>query len=729
MRYILALVLSVCALAQSSRYPTAVDNDASLAVAVNNFSGRLSGGVSTTDTAWVLSGMTGTPVVNMLLTVDGEISQVTAVSGNAVTVTRGVDGTTAASHRPQSLVQGLITKFHHNVLADAVKKIETALGPNLANLHVSLPGLSAGSYNFSPQFPGGGLAPGNNVVTLSPVPLGVNGSNTGHYLYVSGGAGSPEPCLITGGTATAGATTGSIFLNCTNSHSGSFSVASATGGIQEAIWAAPSTGAGILVPSGVFDIRGPVITRVSVYTPIAGQGPRATKLRVHTDFPLTVRGVFDISGPGAWTYFQDGGVSGLSIVLEQPDEATLANYIHYPPAIYTSGTWHPTFADLEIVAAWDGIKADGATNAQGGLTISRVQMSAFHHGISIDASFQPTIIDSTTVDPQGLTSNQNAAMLEKSNGSVALYLGKIDALNVSNFTTDAAVCVDMHIGADGSMGPEGFFTNLWCDLGNFKLSEGNIAVTNSHLGTGSTVSAIVMTGGMLKIQNSHLATQFAAPLIDAAVTRGYNADQYAPVLEVSNSTFSTFIADIESVKCRNAGFTVGLGAFNCTLTGNYFERSIYSASAYTVPTVSFGAGVRGAVTGNTASPIGWGGQFGSFATDDYHVFSGNNIGAWTMVYPATMQKMRADDIVQRPVTTAVASTGTVTPTGPVFHVTGTALISAIATLPYFPYSQFTMIPDGAFTWVASPYIATSGTAVVGRPIVWTLDGTKWYPSY
>jgi hypothetical protein len=440
--------------------------------------------------------------------------------------------------------------------------------------------------------------------------------------------------------------------------------------------------------------------------------------------------VFWVSaGPNAWTYIQDSGVSDLAITFDQPDSTSISGYTHYPPAVYTSGTWHPVFKDLEVVAAWDGITADGVTNAQGGLTIERAQISAFRRGISIDASYQPTIINDVTVDPEGLTSSQNDAFVSKVNGSTALYLGKIDALNVTNFTTDAAFCADMHIGADGSMGPEGFFTNLWCDLGQFKLSEGNISVTNAHLGTGSAVSAVIMTGGMLKIQGSHLATQFAAPLIDANVTHGYNADQYAPVLELSNNTFATFIADTESVKCRNAGFAVGLGAFNCTLTGNYFERSIYSSGPYSVPTVSFGSGVRGAVTGNTASPIGWGGVFGSFTTDDYHVFASNNIGAWTMSFPSTLQKFRADDIVQRPVSSAVASAGTVTPTGPVFHVTGTVEINAIATLPYFPYSQFVMIPDEAFTWISSPYIATSGTAVVGRPITWTLDGTKWYPSY
>ena len=84
------------------------------------------------------------------------------------------------------------------------------------------------------------------------------------------------------------------------------------------------------------------------------------------------------------------------------------------------------------------------------------------------------------------------------------------------------------------------------------------------------------------------------------------------------------------------------------------------------------------------------------------------------------------------VTAAVASAaGVILPSGPLFHVTGTAAITGF-TLPIgFAGGSFTIIPDGAFTWTTAGNIAIAGTAVVGVPITWTYDSYlgKFYPAY
>ncbi len=84
------------------------------------------------------------------------------------------------------------------------------------------------------------------------------------------------------------------------------------------------------------------------------------------------------------------------------------------------------------------------------------------------------------------------------------------------------------------------------------------------------------------------------------------------------------------------------------------------------------------------------------------------------------------------VSTAVASTaGAVVPTGPLFHITGTAAITGFtAPVGFANIGQFTVIPDGTFTWVTSGNIALAGTAVVNKTITFTWDGTnsKWVPS-
>jgi hypothetical protein len=71
-----------------------------------------------------------------------------------------------------------------------------------------------------------------------------------HWLYVTGGTGTAEAILITGGTCTSGAASGTIIATAANSHSGAWSIGSDTGGIEEALVAG---GLSIFVPTGTID--------------------------------------------------------------------------------------------------------------------------------------------------------------------------------------------------------------------------------------------------------------------------------------------------------------------------------------------------------------------------------------------------------------------------------------------------------------------------------------------
>lgn len=113
------------------------------------------------------------------------------------------------------------------------------------------PWINASDFNFSAQTPGGSLSAGVGAsVTLSPVPLGVNGSDTGHYLYISGGTGAAEAVLITGGSATSGASSGTVTFTPGNNHTGAWTITSATQGIQEALSYLPIGNNGVIVPTG-----------------------------------------------------------------------------------------------------------------------------------------------------------------------------------------------------------------------------------------------------------------------------------------------------------------------------------------------------------------------------------------------------------------------------------------------------------------------------------------------
>ncbi|HEY1533771.1 MAG TPA: hypothetical protein VGF76_07120, partial [Polyangiaceae bacterium] len=84
------------------------------------------------------------------------------------------------------------------------------------------------------------------------------------------------------------------------------------------------------------------------------------------------------------------------------------------------------------------------------------------------------------------------------------------------------------------------------------------------------------------------------------------------------------------------------------------------------------------------------------------------------------------------VSAAVASAaGLITPSGPLFHITGTAAITGFNVPVGFQSGGFCAIPDGAFTTTNATNIAIASTAVVNKLLCWTWDDTnsKFVPSY
>jgi hypothetical protein len=82
------------------------------------------------------------------------------------------------------------------------------------------------------------ISPGAITATLTPCPIGVNGTDNPHYLLITPSGIDPtpvtEPVLITGGTCTSGASSGTITFSAAYAHTGNYVIGSATSGIQEA---------------------------------------------------------------------------------------------------------------------------------------------------------------------------------------------------------------------------------------------------------------------------------------------------------------------------------------------------------------------------------------------------------------------------------------------------------------------------------------------------------------
>jgi len=101
---------------------------------------------------------------------------------------------------------------------------------NLSGIRYVTPG---DNWSVSPS---GSLVGGTQAtVTLAPCPVGVDTSgNSMYFVYISG-QGTPEPAMVTGGTCTSGAASGTIVFTPTNTHSATYLLSSASSGIQEGI--------------------------------------------------------------------------------------------------------------------------------------------------------------------------------------------------------------------------------------------------------------------------------------------------------------------------------------------------------------------------------------------------------------------------------------------------------------------------------------------------------------
>jgi hypothetical protein len=125
-------------------------------------------------------------------------------------------------------------------------------------------------YAFTAQAPGGSLTIGSNTITLSPIPSGLA---VGNKLYISAGTGTAETVAITGWNST----TGVVIVTCANTHSGAWTIQSASAGIQEAIVVAYTAGGGkVIIPGGNHTLRGTI--NLYSYVNLEGYGNYSTIL-------------------------------------------------------------------------------------------------------------------------------------------------------------------------------------------------------------------------------------------------------------------------------------------------------------------------------------------------------------------------------------------------------------------------------------------------------------------
>jgi hypothetical protein len=529
----------------AAKFPAAIADDSWLTIATNQLQTRLAVPCGANDTTIGVVDASRIAQWSLLTLIDSTngappagVSEIVLVTqppaGNILTVQRGYDGTTAAAHGAGITISGYIVGWHQKSLAGEVKAIEQALGPNLSNVGSGLPGVYVASkYGFVPQSPGGSLVVGNNSITLSPVPLGVNGTDANHWLYVDQGTGTPEPVLITGGSAVSGAPTGTLIISCKNTHSGAWRISTATGGAQEAAVIAAAAGGG-LVWLNSSTIHAPIHPPYQKTIWFQGNGRSATVVSVGADFPLTEAGVFVFSPTQVSAINADsGGVRDLTISLIQPDSTDLASYTHWPPAVYASGNNHVTVDSVIIERAWDAITSP----VSNGITVNNVGMSYFHRGVTVDQCFDAMNINQLEGWPFGCTLNQTNTFSAPATNNYLLDLSQVDFGCIDGVLSASGKFAKLQKNAGGQV-PMIWGTNIDIDTnGGFEMSNGYVRLSNVSVSLTPGTEAFIVTGGTLSIDGVSIGNSGATTphfLYNASQNNSGAATGIIPGLTITN---------------------------------------------------------------------------------------------------------------------------------------------------------------------------------------------------
>jgi hypothetical protein len=697
-------------------FPTAIATDAQLKVANNLVKSSLKVSAAATDTILFVTSTAGF-VPNCLVSIDKEIISVASIAAGpnpslvVASGGRGFDGTAAAQHSAGAAVSMLIDAWHHNVLAGEVKAIETALGANLINVSGDTRLIST-KYIFTPQTPGGTLTAGvANVITLAPVPRGINGTDTNHDLYISGGTGTAEVVRIAGGTAVSGAASGTIIVTPANAHSGAWTIQSATAGIQETI-VSGGVNFEMYIPAGVHHIYGEVYLPSSAQARILGAGMGLTQIAPHN---MTGASIWLEANPSSFLEFGSLMITRSGIGYGTSDIALVLNkwsgnaYVH----------------DVGINYPYVGIQCDGSP------LLERVSVGSFQntgiHGTG--ARFGGTFIEVSV--GSGMDTGQ---------GSTAPYAVNIDT------TVDGWTCIGCAFGgADygvrvnpGASYASNFFFSA-CDFERYNL-RGYFQQQDSASQGGSIIKfdncrfvginkppdiiaiMLVSVGSILldaiTVDNCYIALNVVAIRLcgTSNVTIGGNVIQGSDLTsmpEQDGVILDNLTGNSSNRNVTISGNTIGYGAFSSTArtnrdwVGGPLERAIR------VITGGAGSYDRLTITGNVL-----------FGMTGYPIRLDQIPNALVIRDNAGIDDVSSTTIVAA--ATINFQTGGPFRSMPFFTLTGSTGVTAVSGLWEGAKGMFLATDPAPGAWTAGATIGKTFTPTTNVPVAWEFrNGKIW----
>jgi hypothetical protein len=290
-------------------------------------------------------------------------------------------------------------------------RIQPNTGNNTTTQFSSLPVVSSADFVFPTQSPSSptSLSAGINSVTMVPVPNGMNFNDIAHYVYVAG-TGTPEDCLITGGSGTSGQASGVIQITCAGSHSAGYTVQSSAIGIPEVIASVCASGGGrVMIPAGLFTVNGGWTVPSGCDLSLRGQGVGATYLQMAS-------GVVGSPGTtGNWfTWATGSGLTGSSVDIGDMSIGDLTSTNHSAGSvILLQNRIDGLVSNIRIQYGFDDITCN---NCAANVSFYNDHLFAAHYGLSfVGSQAQANVSDSTV-------SGGTAALSVNNSQTVGLYL-------------------------------------------------------------------------------------------------------------------------------------------------------------------------------------------------------------------------------------------------------------------------------------------------------------------
>lgn len=361
--------------------------------------------------------------------------------------------------------------------------------------------------------------------TTNPCPWGVNGSDANHYLYISGGTGTAEPVLISGGTAVAGGTSGTITFTPANNHTGAWTITSATGGIKEADIAGGASVPVFLDPN-TYTLRGPC--QLTAGSSLIGAG---------------TEGVFVVN---AYT----GAGHGITVTGSSTGHIEVCGFTIYFSGTQSSGysliqalSCTPNIHDIWFDAAKGQLLLDSCSQAW----VSRT-MFIRHTETGMQIGGSTGAVSVMVSDFQGSTSSADAVTVKFVSGT--LHMTNFDIQHSQTTGT-----VDRHIyvcPGNGQIASESVISNGILDGGK------RAALEFGPSGTGAiytwTVTNVIFTGGNSSAHFGILTATVCQDMHFSHITMtGVGTATFTPFYVIGGQTIT--LDNIKILDCQAANMT------------------------------------------------------------------------------------------------------------------------------------------------------------------------------